>query len=63
MVDSVSTSTAASTAPQAVQTSTEALQLAIKASEAQTQSLLNLLNLTVSGSQGSSTGSLIDLIV
>ncbi|MGP0628084.1 hypothetical protein ACTRW9_00080 [Nitrospina sp. 32_T5] len=63
MVDSISTSTAASDAPQAVQTSTEALKLALKASEAQTQSLLNLLNLTVSGSQGSSTGSLIDLIV
>ncbi|CCQ90979.1 hypothetical protein NITGR_520021 [Nitrospina gracilis 3/211] len=63
MVDSVSTSTAASTAPQAVQTSAEALQLALKATEAQSQALINLLHLSVGGSQNSSTGSLIDLIV
>ncbi|MCF8721174.1 hypothetical protein [Nitrospina gracilis] len=43
-------------------TSAEALQLALKATEAQSQALLDLLNLTVGGPEGSSTGGLIDLI-
>lgn len=62
MVDPVSVPAASSAAPQAVPTSAEALQLALKATEAQSQALLDLLNLAVGSPEGSSTGSLIDLI-